>query len=729
MDSLLRSPKILAALIVAGAILMMALFGWPLVTGEVFVEHDVGSVLLPWKFFYHQCLERGVSFIWNPHLFGGYYIHAEGAAGMAHPVYYVLHRFLPFTYAFDLEILLHYPFMFLGMFLFLRRWNLPRHAAYFGALFFAFSGYPMNSWLWSIHIGVLAHGPWLLLAIDVAMRSEDRKKIALAVCAIALLTGSALLVGYPQMVYIVGLAEALYVLFLLPSTRNRRYIPLLAMAKLLGILCAAIQVLPTLDILAASTRTEVDNVFRMQQSLHPFNLFCLVNPYLFHQRMYDANGYQGLYGGVVLTLLAAWSVLRFRVLPDSKRLMACAIAMVVLGGVLTLGRHGGLYYLMSYIPVVEKFRGPARHGALFHIGWVLMGALAYRELWRLVEARKKIRWKEIAPLLALPAVSVAIAIGVVVLRLLPEVPAVLEKLDAEFAPTRNAVFGAFFMLGATAFFVLTARGWRYGLIALTLFAIFDLSWYGFRHRTTANLDEFVAGIDVPDAPPGYRIEPNWLPMYDVNGPMMKGYGTMTGNTSLYPNRRIAYNLQTTPLRLAGVRWLRSRIGTTVELNQYAEAGIEWIELSEPMPRVRLVSKAQVSADPNADIYTVDFATVVLVDTPIELEEGTPGTAAVIEDTPGKIRVRTAASTRQVLVTTESYYPGWTVTLDGESIEVIPLYGDFLGCVLPAGEHEVEFDFDPASYRYGKALSFAGLALTLALYFLLKRLLKPTGGKE
>ena len=134
----------------------------------------------------------------------------------------------------------------------------------------------------------------------------------------------------------------------------------------------------------------------------------------------------------------------------------------------------------------------------------------------------------------------------------------------------------------------------------------------FRHRTTENLDEFIAGIDVPEAPPDYRIEPNWLPMYDVNGPLMKGYSTMTGITSLDPKKRIAYNLQTTPLRLAGVRWLRSRIGTTVELNQYAEAGIEWIELPEPMPRVRLVSKAQVSADPNADIYTVDFGKVALV---------------------------------------------------------------------------------------------------------------------
>jgi hypothetical protein len=42
--------------------------------------------------------------------------------------------------------------------------------------------------------------------------------------------------------------------------------------------------------------------------------------------------------------------------------------------------------------------------------------------------------------------------------------------------------------------------------------------------------------------------------------------------------------------------------------------------------------------------------------------------------------------------------------------VVPVYGDFLGCVVESGRHEVEFRFRPVSFRVGAWLSGLGLVL-------------------
>ena len=69
-------------------------------------------------------------------------------------------------------------------------------------------------------IAIIAHLPWLLVAIDVELRSDDRRQKAWAGAAIALLTGSQLLLGYPQFVWFSWLAEIAYLVW--RATAKRR---------------------------------------------------------------------------------------------------------------------------------------------------------------------------------------------------------------------------------------------------------------------------------------------------------------------------------------------------------------------------------------------------------------------------------------------------------------------------------------------------------------------------
>jgi hypothetical protein len=86
----------------------------------------------------------------------------------------------------------------------------------------------------------------------------------------------------------------------------------------------------------------------------------------------------------------------------------------------------------------------------------------------------------------------------------------------------------------------------------------------------------------------------------------------------------------------------------------------------------------------------------------------PGRTSVDQYTPGRIRIVTDAARPALLVVAESWYPGWRATLDGKPVEVLRANYLSQGVVVPAGEHTVEFEYQPEAVQYGALLSMVGL---------------------
>lgn len=151
------------------------------------------------------------------------------------------------------------------------------------------------------------------------------------------------------------------------------------------------------------------------------------------------------------------------------------------------------------------------------------------------------------------------------------------------------------------------------------------------------------------------------------------------------------------LRVASVGALRE----TVSRSEKAEKGSVWREVPDPMPRARLVTKAIVSLNPASDIDAIDdIRTCALTFRPIDLPGGQPGKVLVTDRTPGRILMTTEQECRQLLVVSESYHRGWRAYVDGVECPVERVYGDFMGCVIDGGAHQVEFRFAPSSLRMG-----------------------------
>ena len=64
--------------------------------------------------------------------------------------------------------------------------------------------------------------------------------------------------------------------------------------------------------------------------------------------------------------------------------------------------------------------------------------------------------------------------------------------------------------------------------------------------------------------------------------------------------------------------------------------------------------------------------------------------------------------------TDTSYPGWKATVDGEDAPLHRVDYLFRGVQVDAGRHRVEFRYEPASWRIGVAISAGALTLLIVL---------------
>jgi uncharacterized membrane protein YfhO len=83
-----------------------------------------------------------------------------------------------------------------------------------------------------------------------------------------------------------------------------------------------------------------------------------------------------------------------------------------------------------------------------------------------------------------------------------------------------------------------------------------------------------------------------------------------------------------------------------------------------------------------------------------------------------VAIETNVSSPTLLVLSEVYYPaGWKAYVDGTETEILRTNYILRSVIVPAGKHEVEFRFDPPSYRAGWMLSNGGWCVAIVCILL------------
>lgn len=92
-------------------------------------------------------------------------------------------------------------------------------------------------------------------------------------------------------------------------------------------------------------------------------------------------------------------------------------------------------------------------------------------------------------------------------------------------------------------------------------------------------------------------------------------------------------------------------------------------------------------------------------------------ATVIEDSGSSVVVEVDAHTDGFLVLLDLWYPGWRASVDGERTPILKANGFARAVPVSAGRHQVEFHYEPGSLRIGATLSAltAGFIVVVSLW--------------
>jgi hypothetical protein len=97
-----------------------------------------------------------------------------------------------------------------------------------------------------------------------------------------------------------------------------------------------------------------------------------------------------------------------------------------------------------------------------------------------------------------------------------------------------------------------------------------------------------------------------------------------------------------------------------------------------------------------------------------------GKVEVISESNNRLQLRVGTTENALLVLSDTYYPGWKVFVDNRMEKIYSANYAFRAVALTAGTHQVEFVFDPISFKLGAGLTFLGILGCIGMGWIIRR---------
>jgi hypothetical protein len=265
-------------------------------------------------------------------------------------------------------------------------------------------------------------------------------------------------------------------------------------------------------------------------------------------------------------------------------------------------------------------------------------------------------------------------------------------------------------------------------------------WLTFNALNAAFLQPFLTTTDRRhrDALQDVAVFPNmtrlWgLPSLDTYSPLM--LSRFTELTQLSANGDLLnppLNLVDRRLDVMAVRYLLLPNPATLSLPLFA-ASPQWRQVEQTpsgliyqnqraLPRAWLVAETialaptqvltaiHTSQLPDGRVYQPE--TMALVEDPQAAfnAPALPATARakILDLMDTRVTIQTQSLTATFLVLSDTFYPGWQATIDGKPTKIFQTNYVQRGVQVPAGNHLVEYRFEPMSFKLGAGITIAAL---------------------
>ena len=148
------------------------------------------------------------------------------------------------------------------------------------------------------------------------------------------------------------------------------------------------------------------------------------------------------------------------------------------------------------------------------------------------------------------------------------------------------------------------------------------------------------------------------------------------------------------------------------------------ENKKTLPKTFLTSEAlQVNSDEafSGKFFSVEFdphKTILLREPPPSDLTPSSGKSQIVQYDPTNIKITTESVTNQMLFLSDTYFPGWEASIDGEKTYIYNADYAFRSVFVPAGKHTVRFTYNPLSFVIGRSIAL--LSFVCLLIYLIWR---------
>ena len=668
---------------------------------KVIFYRDFTFVTFPFKFFIAQTFQEGAIPYWSSNVYAGMPFMAGFHAGVFYPPSF-LFLLDDATYALNLFYVLH--FMILGVFTFLlaRSWNLSFAAALCCGITGMLSGFMVASTLLS---NFFMASVWLPLVFWLYHQFRVRKHIGYFVgLVVAIATQT--LAASPEINIMTLLLLFAHSLCFLPresgfSGMVRMAAPL-AVATVLALGLSALQLLPTAKLMEHSLRDEgISYETHVQNSLEPEKLSTLLlSPD--YEGLLDSRDYPSWFSGFLHTVYMGVLGLIFVLLGFffcREKPIRFWLIVFVLGIVLSLGKYNPVYGVMyPWVPLLNLFRFPEKYFFISAFAAVFLSGYVLDALVRSAETRQLKIVPVLTALILLFAATLSLALW-------------HSYLDAKLPLAVLLIFSCSWVM------------FYYGKLSRSVFAtvvclliLMDLGVKDVRllpmiDRKFYEEKPWIMDI-VGESYGKYRIYSGSIaktPNPDMNPPAPTWMG------ELYLAKQY---LRPFTGMVLGVEHAGGHPGLGLELKKHLvwfyalidappdkrmrilkRSNVKyWVDWDSPtrfngqgaslifpnrvqvwedaLPRAYMVGETKLVEEGNIlDTYygeSFDPLSEVILSQPVNFEpsSGFKGTVNEVSYRPNHVTVKTVQQGRGFLVLMDSYFPGWTVKVDGEERPIL-----------------------------------------------------------
>ena len=775
---LLRLDRRDAVALLGALVFLLALFGHVLFTNAPEVvgkpDGDGRTQFYIWRLYGFDRIAQGETPLWNPYTFAGMPFVANLQSAIFYPSNW-LFLILPPWRAANFGIVLNLFLSLAFTYGWARMVGVGRVGSLVAGAVYAL-GAPQFLRVYEghwCHLCAMTWIPWVMACVEALVRKGGRRPVAWGAVGLALQAFA----GQPQYMFYGSIAAVAY--FLVRVTmerelrRDRRALVgrFLGFAGIyvLGMIMAAAQMLPSLELLSHSARSggrlSVD--WLAQYSVTPESFLSMLVPWLYGAEPGVTywgrwNVWEtGTYVGVVALALALCGVVAGR-----RRWRWLAFGMTLGLGLIAVGVYTPLRPLLFRLPGFQLFRGVGRFVAPMSLFMGLLAGFGADALLAEDGRRRRQAVGCLAALAALFALVAAVAwrpgpaapgywtafmranlrlpgrLAVYLDPLLPRSPAFRAETwrVAWLSLAQSAALVT--TLAGAAFLARRRVAWVAGaLVVLTAvdFWVYDrpylVTFNGARLVVSSKVAEYLRGQGASRITLGHLysegpldpmavgvaclegIEPNVPARYHdlfrkaIEAPLDE---QKTSLCAARPSRSLEL------LRLLNWRFIVDRVDAPMlnipgarEVFRDDEAGERVTELPGWLPRARLIHHVRV-VKPSKVLDTLlrtRYERAAVMDSPPDFPLAQPTTREptpeFVRYDPERIVLRVRAKAPGLLVLSDMDYPGWEARVDGRRVRLRRVDYLLRGVPVGEGEHTVEFVYRPLSFDVGLILTIAG----------------------